>query len=1677
MSDRGIAGQRSIDRRTVGRAAGAIGVMVILAAILGPAALTTRPTATSPSATQVAAVPTSSNGAGPTTAPTEEPQAWDDLDVPAFELAAAFEPNDRDRLGVAANSTFTVRSLTSTPAVELAKGLRIDPPTAFTVTPGSSPDQAIVKPSTALVEGLRYRFRLDAPDGALAGAWSFTTRAPLHVVSTLPGDRTTEVPTNTGIEVEFDQDGTKGIADHFSIAPAAPGRFEQHGRGWAFVPNRALASATIYTITVRAGVGLIDSAETLESDVTFRFETAAAATPGVSRLAFGRSMFESRPGERVVLPMGYAQAGDVIERGPDSVTVDIHRLSGFGAVLDAAIALAGPNSWAVSSPSAVVDTSDLTRVARVDGKLLDSDHGLLLRLPFEPSAGGYILTVVQPGPPQQMLLQVTNLAAYALTAETNTVVWVNDLATHGGVANVAVSLARGASLGSTNTSGVLRAATPTSLTGGGSTANRGQPGFLTIRAPDGRRLVLPLGLPLWSWEGGYDGGYEGGDDSANWWLMLRTDRNAFRQTDTVNVYGMIRARSDRSVPDGIELRLRPSEGRPEAPILRLRVRPTERGVFNGALRLDDLPRGAYMIDLYVGVKRISSVWISVTEIRKPPFRIDVETDRHVYVLGQPVAISAVTSFYDGTAVPGMDLRFSGFEKTANSRSGAAGDAAATLKAASSYAPEGWLTDSVGVAPAHPEEGQIDGTANVVLVPARVWVTGDGTISGGRVVVKGTLTWTDIKGMEATLDAGGQLDYDGDGPGRPIAAGKIRAEVIHVVPVKKQVGTQYDFIEKRVVPVYEYNTSEVSLGTSTLTSTSDGTFRLSVPAPVATDDYMIHLSSADPEGRRFIRTVYASPPVQSNASRQPYLNSRSIACGYDPGTEVGLNKPFTVSMHEGTGKVATGGRFLFLVAERGSLDATLQDAATFSRTLRDADLPGFTVRAVWLSESGYAVADAQAFVDPDTKRVTIALVPNRSRYQPGQHATIAVTTRDRAGHPVAADVIVQGVDEKLYTQGLAADVDPVPDLMQRTSPGFLQSYISHDVPWLDEGGCGGAGGGGRDDFRDVITFQRITTGPDGRGSVDFDLADDLTSWHVTATAVSAKLDSGIASVQLPVGLPFFVDAVLAPEYLVGEQPVLLVRAYGGALVAGTPVSFVVEAPSLGLGPTTVKGVAFKPVRVPLPKLVAGDHRIRIAGHASRSGKAYDDALIRTVHVASSRLTGLSASYDLLGEGFSPQGGDGLTTYAITDAGRGRLLSLLQDLAWAGSGRFDRLAAAAVARRVLVEEFGFSPANLPTIDFDSSRYQHEGIALLPYSSTDLFLSARAALSVPNMLDRGSLVAALRTWADEEQATRERRIVALAGLAGLGEDVSAELRAYDASSLTVRERLWLALGLAASGDEAAARQIERDLLESAGQRLGPWVRLTTGTTLDDSLEASGLLLLLAGRLGDPIANEVSRYLSEVPSRERVFSLEQIGYATGMLDRLSRDPGRFAWTVAGERHEVQLPPGGGYTLVLTSTQRATLRLERLKGELAVVTTWTSSDVQLPTSSSISVQRTVTPGSDAPDDRLVHVRITVTFGPQSAPGCYSLVDLTPSGLSAVTATAGWPGDADAEGPVLVNGPYSIDAQRVSWCAAPSDLSHVYQYAARVVSPGSYRWEPAVLQFELAPGVGASTAESAYTIR
>ena len=97
------------------------------------------------------------------------------------------------------------------------------------------------------------------------------------MTGSLPADRTDNVPVNTGIEMSFTHSGVNDeIKNYFEIAPSAKGHFEYHGKTVVFVPD-SLEKGTLYTVTIKKGLPLINSTQKLEEDFSFSFETAPNA--------------------------------------------------------------------------------------------------------------------------------------------------------------------------------------------------------------------------------------------------------------------------------------------------------------------------------------------------------------------------------------------------------------------------------------------------------------------------------------------------------------------------------------------------------------------------------------------------------------------------------------------------------------------------------------------------------------------------------------------------------------------------------------------------------------------------------------------------------------------------------------------------------------------------------------------------------------------------------------------------------------------------------------------------------------------------------------------------------------------------------------------------------------------------------------------------------------------------------------------------------------------------------------------------------------------------------------------------------------------------------------------------------------------------------------------------------
>ena len=260
-----------------------------------------------------------------------------------------------------------------------------------------------------------------------------------------------------------------------------------------------------------------------------------------------------------------------------------------------------------------------------------------------------------------------------------------------------------------------------------------------------------------------------------------------------------------------------------------------------------------------------------------------------------------------------------------------------------------------------------------------------------------------------------------------------------------------------------------------------------------------------------------------------------------------------------------------------------------------------------------------------------------------------------------------------------------------------------------------------------------------------------------------------------------------------------------------------------------------------------------------------------------------------------------------------------------------------------------------------------------------------------------------------------------------------------LTIREQLYLALGAAALGDHATALAVERALLGTYGERLGPWLRLRVGSSLDDTIEATALVALIGASVGDPAAEWAEAYVEDNRAVDDLFNLQQVGYIGRVLERTPAEAARVTYSLDGVERTAEIEAGDALSITLTPAQAAAFTARPAAGRVGVAVSWDApvDPTALAQDPSLTLVRTVAPAGPVRSDQLVEVTLRATFGPQAVSGCYSAVDVLPSGLA----------------------PVGEEGQRVAFCLSPgSDRTDSATYRARVVTPGTYTWEPAILQ-------------------
>ncbi len=1658
----------SLDRRPWLTRLGALAAAVVLVATCASPSPTPSQSVTSDGRT-----PGTAAAPGTTAAPgaTPEPE-WEAVTPTLADAVATLEPTRTVPAGIPLNSAFRLASLTGEDAVALAAGLSAEPAVELQVARADD-GAAIVTPVLPLRASTLYRFTLTGEDGTVRGSWPVQTIRDLRIAHTIPAEESDFVPVTTGIEITFNVDGVR-LADaepYITFDPPISGHFEQSGRSIAYVPDEPLTPASRYHLRVGRGLPLAGTDRVLEDEFDLWFSTTGFTEPEL-RVWFQRTLVEAGTADTAVFPVSvnrrYDENDEPIGKVPARLDITVHRLPGMTEAI-AGWRSVGAYWWDMSSVLGAIETAGLPLVVDASVRLRDfgptqqDDDSRWFRLPAALPAGWYVATVALPGSTSQAVLQVTDVAVYALTTTTRSVVWANDLATGDPLDGATVHLGDRA-LGATDARGLLETRIGTATD---ETPLQELP-VLIVR--DGDRAAFTVA-------GDPECGKCGGGEGNPWWRLLQLDRSRYRTTDTVAGWGVVRARNDGSVPTTVTVSLTAWDDASGADIAisKTTITPDARGAFLVQLPLDDVPPGDYTAEVEVGGDTIASASFSVGEILKPAWSVEVAPARHAVLAGAKVGVDVHAAFFEGTPVAGTTLKVGQRRPLVRVTTDLEGNASASVtispRRSESEGMPWWIT-SVGATPLDAEEAQISGAAEIAVFRAKVLPVVEAVATASRLKVTGRVH--DVAfGRFENPPAGGLWAVDPYGA--PRKGARVDVRVRQHFYTSTRIGSTYDFISKQTIPLYQTRERIVDLGTRTLRTNAQGRFGLRLPVSGPSNGYEVIVTAYDAKGRTAKVETWGDAPATVDV---PEIGASLEGPGtWDFPVELSIGERARVDFTGGAGTTRDS-RYLWTIAQSGLRDVVLTTRPNISLSFKKAWVPAAHVNAVRFTGDGYEVPNNNVALLFDTgdRQLSVAMSADKARYRPGDSATVDIRVRDPQGNPVSASVYVRAIDEKLFAIGAAGMEDPLAQLYVDDGSGVIGiGWTHHDPRPVSDGGGGDTTGGGgeRSDFRDWLVNTIVSTDARGHASVTFPVSDDLTSWRIIGEAVSDDLSLGSGIVSIPVSIPFFAEATIAPSYLVTDRPIVAARGFGGGMAAGSTVSFTFSSDTLGLAATTVTAKAFRPAEIRLPALAPGTHTLRIEAVTGTGSSAQRDVLVRTFEVVGPRAVQARTTSSELTARTPVTAGEGFTTLILSDAGRGRVIPTLQELADGTPTRGDSALAAGVARRVLADTFGIDDGG--TAPDVSGFMRSGGYSVVPWGGGELQLTALATMT------GDPRVRGVAYWFEEaETGTRESDLYALAGRAAAGEPVLDEIRAFlDATDLTVAEQVALGLALVAAGDEAGARTIEQGLVRDHAQRYGPWVRITGGGSVGDSLMTSRAAIVAAW-LGDPLAAGMDAFVADNPPKDTLLDLERALAAAAWAARMPASKASATLTVDGSARTLDIVGGQAATVVLTPAQAAAAVLEPASGSV-VVTTRTAVPLGTDTLEPVdglTVQRTISPsdGLDATDRVRVTLRVTVPS--PTAEGCWMVTETVPSGLRPVVSI-GDEYDEDEGGSAEAE-PWSVAGQQLRWCVTRDEAGGqppTITYLARVLTAGTYTWEPAVVQSALAPDHGTILPATTVTIR
>lgn len=1559
-------------------------------------------------------------------------------------------PQTMDNAGVAVDSDFKIICQEAQDKDYIKSNLSIQPAEEYELKEISKKEYLVDFKETLKTDTVYKVSMLGTNEEELT--WAFQTVKSFRLVSTLPRDKGTDVPVNTGIEMQFSYPYVENLEKCFEIEPKVEGEFVYNKDLAVFMPKNNLEPDTLYTVTVKAGVGINGSDEVIGEDYSFQFVTGTEDGIRKSYFNFFDSLYNFTSKN---IPYLEVYTSDDLRY--EEFNVDIYSYKKADDFIADNKKLSDADTYWLEKANIKIEIdNDLKNVSSFKTELISTDEygATFLEFPEELAEGYYLVNVNFEDNDYQTQIQVNDSAVYIMYGENESLAWVNDTITGKAISDAVFETEEG-NTAKTNSEGI--AVIPYEAN-----VEDFEQLYFKISYDNHPTYIAKISNNLYRYDYGY---YNGIKTNNDYWSYLYMDRELYLPTDKMSYWGLIKARDYSEKLDSVSLHLYKYDYYTDKfEIGTKEVALDEFGCFNGEWEFTDLLPGSYYLEINNGEEIITGSYFDVRRYEKPTYTIDANFDKENIFLWENANLDIQANFFEGTPVSGLKLECSYYEDDSNRRISdivCDKNGSYQVKYNPSFSKDSWYPTNIhmNIYNTQAEEQNINTYSQINVFPKDIMINIDTESVEGKENDEQIEIRTNLIDINKEIDLEGYISTEERYKGATIDT-NIEIKLYEITHTKIETGEYYDFINKEVRKTYRYE-ENIELIDTISTTTNNGKYTLNIPLE-DDKDYKINVQAYDTRGNKVIEEVWVNNFRYDNYySNQKYYSIEEEDNSKD-NYKVGDNINLKLTENDEDVSEKAGDKLLLLKMQDGLHEFITLDNLKYSLKFNEEDIPNYYICAVYFDgERIHLAGEKNITYDYSEKELEFTVKADKDNYRPGETVQLEFEVKDQAGNPQKTNLNVSVVDEALfelrdqYVNTLAAIYE------YSYGTGIIQNYISYEDVSLygkmmaEGGGCMDERAANmiRSEFLDTAIFKSVTTDTNGKGSISFELPDNLTSWRVTYQGVSEDLLAGNGQININTKLPYFITLILNNTYMTGDKPYVSVRSYGTETDSSDVIEYniTLENQAGDKEEFQIKANGNDYANVALGELTEGKYTITVEGE---NGTLYD-GIQQEFEVVDSMLRSTVVDYIELDNRTKLPTDNGYTTINFYNKECSNFYNSLTAITYTWGSRVDQKLSRKIGSEMMNEYFD---SELSNEEFDLEKYQigDGGIALLPYSSSDPLLSAKIVSIAPESFDAFRLKEYFNGVIHNEDSTKVNIAAAYWGLASLNEPILLEIQSIlDNEELSIKEKIVYGLGLLEFGDTKGARDIYLEIMNDYGIKSGEYTYIDTGIDKDDIIEATSLMSIMALKLDSDSKYNLLEYVNNNKAETILTNLEQLMFVNYDIPNIDQEVS-FTYEIDGKKTDVKLVNTESYSLFLNEEQTKDIKFKNVNGNVTASVSYIGNikEAGMDQAKNFDITRTYQAVGDSNNSYnqsdIIKVTIKPNFSESATEGYYEITDIIPAGLRYIQK------DYRDDGTVH---PIEIDGQRLvfSFYYSKDSANKPIVYHVRAAAPGTYIADNAVI--------------------